>query len=193
MRRTIGRLRKHFARQERIQENVQKLSREIIRNASRAISAIHRGNFKTANALIRKSGENLKSFEALLDEEGWGMFYNVLVSAQQEYAEAVMLASILKNGTLPDLESLGVFPRAYAFALADVAGELYRVFLNGVRNGDRRESEKILGVMEEIFEMLMELDFPQSVLPGMKHKQDRVRRIVEQARRDFTLAFMEGG
>lgn len=175
-----------------MQEKVQKLSRDIIREASRAINAVHRGNFRVANALIRRSGENLRRFKTLLDEEGWGMFYNSFISAQQEYAEAVVLVSLLRDGTIPDLERLEIFPRAYAFALADVVGELYRVFLNAVRNGNKLESERILRNMEEIFEMLMELDFPQSVLPGMRRRQDQLRRIVEQARRDFVLTFREG-
>lgn len=186
-------MRKHFASLERTQAAVLKLSRNIIRDASRAVNSIHRGRVRTAEILIERSRRNLKKLESLLDEEGWGMFYNSLVSAQQEYAEAAILLSLLKGGDAPGFEELDVLPRAYAFALADVVGELYRVFLNRLRKRERQESEKILDKMEEIFEVLMEMDFPQSVLPGMRQRQDRVRRTVEQARRDFVMAFREAG
>jgi len=187
-----GKMRRHFARQEKLQEKVQRICRAVIRDCSRAVSALHRGDGRLAGLLIRRGGQNLRRLETMLDQEGWGMLYNTVVSAQQEYAEAVMLQRLLRGENLPDFSQLGVLPRAYAFALSDVVGELYRALLNRMRTGDPSGSERILGQMEEIYEGLMELDFPQSVLPGMKHRLDRVRRIVEQARRDLTIAFAEG-
>ena len=191
MRRVTGELRRHFAKQERLQERVQRVCRAVIRGSSRAVSAMHRGNVRLAERLLRRAERNLRSLERVLDPEGWGMLYNTVVSAQQEYAEALILNRLLAGGDLPGPSEIGVLPRAHAFALADVVGELYRALLGRIRAGDESGSGRILDLMERICESLMELDFPQSVLPGMRGRQDRVKKIVEQARRDFTIAFAE--
>ena len=45
--------------------------------------------------------------------------------------------------------------------------------------------------MEEIFELLMEFDYPDAILPGMKRKQDMVRRVIEHTRGDLTIAIRQ--
>jgi len=45
--------------------------------------------------------------------------------------------------------------------------------------------------MEEIFELLMEFDYPDAILPGMKRRQDMVRRVIERTRGDLTVAIRQ--
>ncbi|MEA1905105.1 MAG: haloacid dehalogenase, partial [Candidatus Hadarchaeota archaeon] len=50
------------------------------------------------------------------------------------------------------------------------------------------EAEQMLGRMEDIFALLMEFDYPGSILPEMRHKRDVARRVLEQTRGDITTA-----
>jgi len=37
----------------------------------------------------------------------------------------------------------------------------------------------------------MEFDYPDAILPGMKRKQDMVRRVIEHTRGDLTIAIRQ--
>ena len=60
-----------------------------------------------------------------------------------------------------------------------------------IRADDVSEAERMLKLMEEIFEMMMEFDYPDVVLPGMRRRQDMVRRIIEITRGDLTTAIRQ--
>jgi translin len=49
----------------------------------------------------------------------------------------------------------------------------------------------MLKLMEQIFELLMEFDYPDAILPGMKRRQDMVRRVLERTRGDLTIALRQ--
>ncbi|MEM2908122.1 MAG: hypothetical protein QXP65_02865, partial [Candidatus Hadarchaeales archaeon] len=74
---------------------------------------------------------------------------------------------------------------------ADVAGELRRRALDLIRANEVQAAERVLELMEEILELLMEFDYPDAVLPGMKRRQDMVRRMVEKTRGDVTTAIRQ--
>ena len=65
-------------------------------------------------------------------------------------------------------------------------GELRRMGIDYMKNGDVDEVEKILGQMEDICEKLMEFDYPSGLVP-IKRKQDVAKKLLEQMRGDFVI------
>jgi translin len=76
----------------------------------------------------------------------------------------------------------------YLAGLGDTTGELRRHILDLIRRGKAAEGEYFLGVMEEIFHLLMLFDYPDAVTRGLRRKGDLARSMLERTRGDLTNA-----
>jgi translin len=85
------------------------------------------------------------------------------------------------------LEDIGVPPEAYVLGLGDVMGELRRLVLTELKNGNIDGAEKYLQSMETSFEVLMGFNYPDSMLP-VRRKQDVARGLIERTRGEVTMA-----
>jgi translin len=65
-------------------------------------------------------------------------------------------------------------------------GELRRLSLDALREGDVKKGEECLELMDEIFIELMGLDEAYMLVPGLRRKSDVARRIIETTRGDIT-------
>jgi translin len=185
-------MRGYFSELGRLQERVQRLSRRVVRNSARAISAIHRGDERAAERLLERAGQELRQLRELAGRDAWLQGLSSVLSAQQEYAEARLLQGLLR-GRLLRPKALGVDYRAYLGAVADVIGELRRCALDAVRRGELRRAEQMLERMEELYDLLMEFDYADSVVPGLRRKQDVARQLIERTRGDLTLLLGRSG
>jgi translin len=73
----------------------------------------------------------------------------------------------------------------YVLGLADVIGELRRLSLDALREGDVAQGEKCLQLMDEIFVELEALDEAYMLVPMLRRKNDISRRIIESTRADI--------
>jgi translin len=187
----LERMRKHFDAQEKIREEVLDASREVIRSSARAIAAVHRNDRTDSDEMFAKARETLATLADAMKAEPHLADSGTIISAYQEYCEAALVQALIWGGKLLTAEELDVPYKAYLAALADVTGELRRHALDMIRADDVSEAERMLKLMEEIFEMMMEFDYPDVVLPGMRRRQDMVRRITEITRGDLTTAIRQ--
>jgi hypothetical protein len=70
---------------------------------------------------------------------------------QQEYGEAALLYNIIVHHSYLTPETLGIGLLEYAYACADVVGELRRYALDALRNGQLDLANHTLEEMDEIF------------------------------------------
>ncbi len=187
MRALIKEMRRYFTELARLQERARRLSRQVVRDSARAINAIHRGEERIADGLIERAGKNLRRLVVLVRRDPWLEGMGDVFQAQQEYAEARLLRALLR-GKLLKPRALDVGYRAYLGAVADVIGELRRCALDAIRRGELQQAERMLERMEELYDMLMEFDYADSVIPGMRRKQDVARQLIERTRADLVLA-----
>jgi translin len=75
----------------------------------------------------------------------------------------------------------------FVLGLADVIGEYRRRALDNLREGDVDSGIQCLEIMDEIFIQLLALDEAYMLVPGLRHKSDIARRIIESTRGDITL------
>jgi translin len=187
----LERMRKHFDTQEKLREDVLEASREVIRASARAIAAVHRGDRTDAEEMLARARKVLSTLAEAVKAEPHLAESGTIISTYQEYCEAALVQALIWDGKLPTPEELDVSYKAYLAALADVTGELRRHALDMIRADEVSEAERMLKLMEEIFELLMEFDYPDAVLPGMRRRQDMVRRVVEKTRGDLTNAIRQ--
>ncbi len=109
------------------------------------------------------------------------------MTAFKEYAEASITYNIIFNREIPDPDELGVAYPAYLNGLAESVGELRRYVLDGLRTGQYDAAEDLLDKMDQIYSMLVTMDFPDAITFGLRRNTDNVRGIVEKTRGDLTL------
>jgi len=167
------------------------LSRDAVRYSADAIRAIHRGEFgkgkellDTTSLLLRDLDKALKEHQELGDA---GFVYN----AQKEYAEGRITHALIAGGAFPDAEDLGVGYAAYLNGLGEAVGELRRHLLDCIRRGEVARCEELLSVMDDIYGVLVTVDFPDAVTGGLRRTTDIVRGILERTRGDLTISFRQ--
>ena len=74
----------------------------------------------------------------------------------------------------------------YVLGLADVIGEYRRLALDNLREGEVKKGEECLEIMDQVFIQLLALDEAYMLVPGLRHKSDAARRIIEATRGDVT-------
>jgi translin len=191
MRKFVGEMRRYFNIQTKLRERLSNLSKKIVRNSSRAIIATHRRDEKSSLKLLKRAEGDLKALTEAARKNPQFLTYGAVLLAQQEYAEARLFKNLVERGELLPPKRVGVPYQCYLSAVGDVVGELRRRTLDAIRTNDLGEAEKTLKLMEELFELLMEFDYREAVLPGMKRRQDVARQIVEKTRGDLTLALRQ--
>ena len=70
-------------------------------------------------------------------------------------------------------------------------GELRRSILDSLRRNDVTRCEELLDIMDEIYTMLVTMDFPDAVTRGLRRSTDMVRGILERTRGDLTMALRQ--
>jgi translin len=187
----VPRILQHFAGKNAAREHALVASRSIIRLSANSIRAVHRGEFEKARALLDEARSTRDTAVAALD--GHSDIYNAgfLHDAQKEYAEAEVTLALLDGHPLPEPEAIGVEFPAYLNGIAEAVGELRRWLLDRLRQGDYDGLEGILRAMDDIYSVLVTIDFPDAMTGGLRRTTDQTRGILEKTRGDLTMAILQ--
>jgi translin len=108
--------------------------------------------------------------------------------AAKEFAEASLTLAVVSGEPLPEPEMLCVGYAAYLNALGETAGELRRHLLDHLRRGEVESCEGLLDAMNDIYSLLVTIDYPDAMTGGLRRTTDVTRGILEKTRGDFTTA-----
>ena len=183
--------RQSLADTDRARERALRLSREMIRHSADSIRAIHRGEFEVAGDLIGSAKNLVKESEALLRERPEVYYTGYMQDALKEYVEANAVLAFIQDRPLPSPDDLRVGAAPYLGGLADTVGELRRYILDRLRRDDFTRCEQTLEAMDEIYTILVTMDFPDAVTRGLRRSTDMVRGILERTRGDLTVALRQ--
>ena len=111
--------------------------------------------------------------------------------ALKEYAEASITLSFVEGTPVPEPSDLGVGAAAYLNGLAEAVGELRRFILDQLRRDRFERCDELLAVMDEVYTILVTMDFPDAVTRGLRRTTDMVRGVLERTRGDLTLALRQ--
>jgi len=183
-----ARLRESFSAKDAAREGVLPLCREAIRHCGNAIRAVHRQEFDRATELLQSAHNLLNEAEqgiSTYNELGYAGFVR---DAQKEFAEGSITLALVTGNQLPDPDELGIGATAYLNGLGEAVGELRRYLLDSMRKGNLSQGEELLSAMDDIYNTLVTMDFPDAITGGLRHTTDMVRGVLEKTRSDLTLA-----
>jgi len=102
--------------------------------------------------------------------------------------EANVTCALIQNQPLLTPDELNVEESTYLNGLAEVVGELRRRTLDILRHGYSQEAERLLGYMDEIYSVLVTIDYPDAITNGLRRQTDLARGIIEKTRGDVTFS-----
>ncbi|WP_457619607.1 hypothetical protein [Methanopyrus sp.] len=188
LRETIEDIRGELDALDEARDEAQVVLRDLHKLSSEAVYEVHRGNLEEARRRLDEAAELVSKLHDLLGDFPELLRTGFAENHLQEYAEAEILYSIVKDLRAPSPEEINVSPRAYLLGLLDAVGELRRIVVDALREGDLDRAEEFLGIMEEIYSLTMTFDYPRSVVPNLKRKQDVARSLLEKTRSEVTIA-----
>jgi translin len=111
--------------------------------------------------------------------------------ALKEYAEAALVYALINDNDFPDPEDLLLEPATYLQGLAEAVGELRRRILDLLLKDNATEAGRLLGEMDDIYAILVTMDYPDAITGGLRRLTDVARGIIERTRGDFTLSLRQ--
>ncbi len=184
-------IRLSFLAKDAAREKVLPLCREVIRYCSQAIRATHRQEFDQSQELLgsaRNFLDEVKQTIASHSELGYTGFVR---DAQKEFAEGSITLALVIGKPLPSPDALGIDAAAYLNGLGEAVGELRRYLLDSMRRGDLSRGEELLAAMDDIYNVLVTMDFPDAITGGLRRTTDMVRGVLERTRSDLTLVIRQ--
>jgi len=186
-----AKLRPCFAAEDEAREKALRSCRQVIRYSADAIRAVHRRDHGKAKQLLDSANELLKELSRDLARHGKLLHSGFIHDAQKEFAEGCITLALIAGKDLPKPKALGVSNAAYLDGLGESAGELRRYILDSLRRDDFSRCEELLTIMDEIYGILITMDFPELLAHGLRRTTDAVRGIVERTRGDLTVSLRQ--
>ncbi|WP_256201934.1 haloacid dehalogenase [Sulfuracidifex metallicus] len=145
------------------------MSRELIRYCGETVSLSHRGEKERALKRYQDAIKKSKEIEQVVSNFP-ELLYGDVGTAFQELAEASVVISMYFGEKLNLASDLGVPDTYYITGIADSVGEMRRRVLELLKEGKNQEAEKTYRIMEDIYQTLWNLEYPKSVVPGLRQK-----------------------
>jgi translin len=183
----------HQAFEARTSARDQALSqaRMLTRFCANAIRAVHRNEFEVAQDHLNSASDLAKSRHTDLKEYPDLYYAGYTQDALKEYAEASIVYALVNHKELPSPQELGLENSTYLNGLAESVGEFRRRCLDILRQGYSKEAEQLLQYMDDIYAILITMDYPNAITGGIRRQTDIVRGITERTRGDLTLSLRQ--
>ena len=92
---------------------------------------------------------------------------------------------------LPGPQQLSLEPSTYLQGLAEAVGELRRRCLDALLHNRPAEAERLLVEMDDIYAVLVTMDYPDAITGGLRRLTDVARAIIERTRGDLTMSLRQ--
>jgi len=184
-------IRLSFSAKDAAREKALPLCREAIRHCSSAIRAVHRQEFDQATGLLQSARNLLDQTEQIVNAYSELRNTGFIRDAQKEFAEGSITLALVTGKRLPDPGELGIDSAAYLNGLGEAVGELRRYLLDSMRRGDLSRGEELLSAMDDIYSILVTMDFPDAITGGLRRTTDMVRGVLERTRSELTLVIRQ--
>jgi translin len=172
----------------KLREEVINSSRKIIQNSKFIVNLTHRGELKKAEKLILENEKIKEKTDVKLKSSSLLAFTGPYQDALKEYVEAEVFFKILQDKKLPTPDDLKVLETTYLRGLSEAATEIRRYILDTLRKSENGKLEEYLKIMEAIYTFLLKYNYPDALIPNLRHQTDVLRKVIEQTRSDLTFS-----
>jgi translin len=156
-----------------------------------AIRAVHRLESDAVSERLSEAESSLRHAQAALAPFPSLAAAGFLHDAEKEYAEARLTRALVGDEPLPDFEELAVSIAAWLNGLAEAASELRRHLLDRLRAGEVGRAEVLLVAMEDSYDLLVSIEYPDAITGGLRRATDALRAVVERSRSDVTATVLQ--
>ena len=184
-------IRQTFSAKDTAREKALPLCREVIRHCSQAIRAVHRQEFDQAEERLQSARNLLNQAKQAVTAYSELSNASFIRDAQKEFAEGSITLALVTRKQPPDPNELDIDPAAYLNGLGEAVGELRRYLLDSMRRGDLSQGEELLSAMDDVYSILITMDFPDAITSGLRRTTDMVRGVLERTRSDLTLVMSQ--
>lgn len=176
-----------------VRESALQQTRHLIQHCAKSIRAMHRQEWDTAKSELSSAGKIHRKTKAELDQYPALKYAGYLQDAEKELVEAAFLLSVLGQGDFPTKSSLDVESKSYLNGAAEAASECRRYVLDRLREGDFEAAERLLSLMESVYDELIQFDFSDNMTGGLRRSTDALRPVIERTRSDLTTTRIQKG
>lgn len=163
-------------------------TRLLTRYCANAIRAVHRQEYELAKNDLQQARELIRSLQSDLAQYPDLYYSGYTQDALKEFAEASIVFALVQDSALPQPEALEVEYATYLQGLAEAVGELRRRCLDLLRQGHSSDAERLLNCMDDIYTVLVTMDYPDAITGGLRRLTDIVRSVTERTRGDMTIS-----
>jgi translin len=163
-------------------------ARQLTRSCSLSIRAVHRDDQEAMEIHLAEARTLADTLRQELANHPDLFYAGYTQDSLKEFVEASVTCALILNQPLQTPEDLCVEEATYLNGLAEVVGELRRRTLDILRHGYSQEAERLLGYMDEIYSVLVTMDYPDAITNGLRRQTDVARGIIEKTRGDVTFS-----
>jgi translin len=185
------RIREDFEARNAARDEALRRSRQLIRYCANSIRATHRAEFEEAGQLLATARQAASELVECVADYPDLYYAGYTQDALKEFAEASITYALITDGPLPDPDDLGVEYPAYLNGLGEAVGELRRYVLDIIRRGQIERGEVMLAAMDDVYAVLVTMDFPDAITSRLRRTTDVVRGVLERTRGDLTMAMRQ--
>jgi len=185
------RIRKSFDARTAARDRALAQTRLLTRHCANAIRAVHREEFELADENLAQARELAGSLQSELAPYPDLFHSGYTQDALKEYAEASIVYALVRDEPLPTPEALSLEHATYLKGLAEAVGELRRRSLDLLRLGHSQDAERLLSCMDDIYTVLVTMDYPDAITGGLRRLTDIARGVTERTRGDMTISLRQ--
>ncbi|MEZ4707164.1 MAG: haloacid dehalogenase [Caldilineaceae bacterium] len=187
----VEEIRTNFTAINTLRDETLSRSRMLTRSCAHSIRAIHRHEWPEAEKLLAEArAAALEMVEPLANYPS--LYYTGYTQdALKELVEAHVVYAVVKGGPYPTPDELHVTNAAYLKGLSEAATEMRRFVLDLMRRSRVAEAESYLDFMDEVYTLLITVDFSDAITEGLRRQTDVLRTVLERTRGDLTMAIRQ--
>jgi translin len=180
------RIQADFEARNEARDEALRRSRELIRLCATGIRASHRDEWDAARELLAQADAAADEMKEVVAPYPDLLHAGYTQDALKELVEAHATLAFASGAPVPEPEAMEVSYPAYLNGLCEAASEMRRRCLDELRRGDTAEAERLLKVMDDVYDLLFGFDFPNAITGGLRRRVDQLRGVVERTRGDLT-------
>jgi translin len=165
--------------------------RRVIRASGSAIRSVHRLDVDEATAFVTEAERALREAQHVLEPHPSVAYAGFLTDAEKEFVEAKLTFAFVQGGALPSAADLVVMPQSWLKGLAEATSEMRRHLLDRLRAGELDRGEELLTLMDDVYDALVTVDFPDAITGGLRRTLDALRAVLERTRGDVTTTVLQ--
>jgi translin len=181
-------IRNSFEAQTAARDQALSRARALTRECALSIRAVHRDETEVMQGHLDEACELASALRSELADYPALYHAGYTQDSLKEFAEARITCALIRHEPLPTPAELDLPPHTYLNGLAEAVGEMRRRCLDMLRQDNSVEAERLLRHMDDIFSILVTMDYPDAITNGLRRQTDVVRAIIERTRGDVTFS-----